>query len=697
MIHVSPTPQAPGLVDIRLKGYLGDKFVAYRDICRALGARYVPSESCNRIVASEFPKLLEEFKKASLPVTIDEKILDAVKAELSAAKEVVNQGKATLNRALDSLEGRKLFLYNYQKLGIEWLGSRRKALLCDEMGLGKTIQALLALPEKRPVLVVLPSAIRSGWEAEAKLWRRDYKVGVIRTKDEFRFPRAGEILLVTYGMLPFATQADVMKLKPPTNLCLLADEAHALKNKSAQRTKKFVFLTKHALSTQGLVWLLTGTPLLNHPLELWNLLQVVDLVGESFGSWYQFVRLFHGRQGQWGYEWGKPKEEVPDILRKVSLHRRREQVLEDLPGKTRKDILVEDLDKATKKICDEVWALIKKEGIDLEDVEAEVKTTKIQGAAFERMSEARAALAVAKIPTLLELVEEYEEAEEPLIVFSAHRAPIQALSTRKGWGLVMGDTSADERGRIVREFQEGKLKGIAGTIGALGVGVTLTRAHHVLMVDLAWTPALNSQAEDRVCRIGQKAKGVFITRLVARHALDERVMELLTKKQEIIERSVEASAREKDFQVEALPEKKILDNSEATFEALEKAAKEGKAIEEEERKKKEAEAAQMAKELGSSWDGRTLKVRGKFRSAANAEEEWAGEAILFLADSDPDRAQLDNLVGFNKLDNEFGHSLASSLRKYGILSNKQWAAAVKMAYRYHRQTKHLRKAGVTNG
>jgi len=118
-------------------------------------------------------------------------------------------------------------------------------------------------------------------------------------------------------------------------------------------------------------------------------------------------------------------------------------------------------------------------------------------------------------------------------VMSANRRPVEALRKRKGWGVVLGDDSAEARARTVERFQAGELRGIAGTIGALGTSVTLTRASKLLFVGRAWNPEKNRQAEDRVCRIGQD-RGVTIYDLVSPHALDERLHEVLSEKDVLI-------------------------------------------------------------------------------------------------------------------------------------------------------------------
>ena len=149
---------------------------------------------------------------------------------------------------------------------------------------------------------------------------------------------------------------------------------------------------------------------------------------------------------------------------------------------------------------------------------------------FQDFSAVRERLACTRTKALKEFVELYEEQREPLVVFSAHKAPVEALKGREGWEIITGDTSPSERQSITSRLQAGGLKGIASTIQAGGVGLTMTMASTVLFVDLDWVPANNLQAEDRVCRIGQEANSVQVVRMVSDHVLDRRVLEVLDRK-----------------------------------------------------------------------------------------------------------------------------------------------------------------------
>lgn len=144
-----------------------------------------------------------------------------------------------------------------------------------------------------------------------------------------------------------------------------------------------------------------------------------------------------------------------------------------------------------------------------------------------------AALASSRIPVLREHVRDALVGGDPLVVFSAHRAPIQALSDFPRSAIVTGDVASRERDRAVQDFQGGAIDLIAGTIQAMGTGLTLTRAARVVLADEAWTPALNEQAVGRLLRHGQD-RSVLVERLVSDHPLDLRRREVLGKKTSLI-------------------------------------------------------------------------------------------------------------------------------------------------------------------
>lgn len=413
---------------------------------------------------------------------------------------------------------------------------------------GKTIETLCALPregELPPVLCIVPNVVKHNWLDEAATWAPMYRRTALSGRNSFRWPQPGEIVAINYDILPLEAEAPTRKTKKeekpeaamareaahlkftasaPRGLVVVIDEAHNCRNNSA-RTRR----VRGIVGCASRAWGLTGTPLLNHPDQLWRVLQSLDLAGLVFGGWNNFTRLFHASRNRWGgWVWGAPMPEVPERLRRAMLRRIKAEVLPDLPAKRYQVLTCNGIGEAMRRELDRLWEEWQEVVQGDEDLPP-----------FEKFSEIRQKLAAARTPAVLEWVEPYEDAGEPLVVFSAHRAPIDELGKREGWATITGDTPAAKRTEIVARFQAGELRGVACTIVAAGVGLTLTRAATALFVDLDWTPALNIQAQDRLHRIGQTAQSVLYVRMVSDHPLDLHIQSLIAKKMEMIAASIE--------------------------------------------------------------------------------------------------------------------------------------------------------------
>jgi SWI/SNF-related matrix-associated actin-dependent regulator 1 of chromatin subfamily A len=220
------------------------------------------------------------------------------------------------------------------------------------------------------------------------------------------------------------------------------------------------------------------------------------------------------------------------------IRRRKEDVLDQLPEVRTRDLVCRAVPGQLRLKLERAW-----EGwAGMGDTPEATMPSSLPP--FEEFSEVRALLAEARIPDMLSLVEQHEETSTPLVVFSAHRAPIEALRGRDGWEVIMGGQSSVATQGVVRRFQEGDLRGVGLTIRAGGYGHTLTRASDVLFVDQSWVPGENRQALDRVRRIGQEASRILVTRLVSDHPLDRHVMALLDEKQAVIDQAVERMVSE---------------------------------------------------------------------------------------------------------------------------------------------------------
>jgi len=421
----------------------------------------------------------------------------------------------------------------YQILGRDFLRSRRAAMLFDAMGLGKTAQALSAIPSDARAIVVCPAVAKTVWEDEAAKWNPGLRVSVLGGRGSFRWPVPGELLVLNYELLPHVVVA------APTFVYLVADEAHYLKTGKSQRTRRFRLLARAVEAAGGSVWGLTGTPLLREPPDLWNVLQAAGLAWRAFGTWPRFYAGFDAKPKEIKVlgggtrtitVWGTAKPWVADAIRRVALRRTRREVLAELPGKIRSVLRVKVKPGVAKDLADETLALLSAGGIDLEA--AVERAMDLGGTAFEKIAATRAALSVLKIQAALDLLDSYKDAGRPVVVFSAHRAPVEALGSRPGWSAVLGGDLAIARATAVQEFQAGKLDGLALTIGAGGTAITLTKAADVIFVDQSWSPMENLQAEDRLCRIGQTSV-VQVVVLQADHPVDAAVNRVLARNLEM--------------------------------------------------------------------------------------------------------------------------------------------------------------------
>lgn len=537
---------------IRPRRWLGDSFAAYQRACA--GARYDAVRKVGVVPIDRAAVVVRRLREEGFSIDPSPEVLEALEKHTAAAWLDVLGVRDRIEALDKQLRKNGHALRDYQRTGAEWLANRRRAVLSDEQGLGKTLQTLASLPPDPALVVVCPATVKSEWAREARKWRPNLHVSVLEGKTSFRWPEHGEMVVLNYDILPHAHKETcedkrcrgcARVLDVPSGAVLVGDEAHKVKNPKAQRSQAFRYLASKVREKHGRVVVLTGTPIQNRPDELYAVFQAADVDGEAFGTRKEFERMFGATKETIFVKghtkahpktrvvtrWGTPSDEAIDAMRRVFLRRTKADVAKELPPKQYKTVVV-DLDPKVLKKCDELVAAVG--GVDklLSLIQGQKKIP------FEKVSEVRAALASAKIPAMLEAIDSYEEAEEPVIVFSSHRAPVDVLEGRDGWMLITGSTSQKLRTEAVERFQAGELRGLAATIAAAGTGITLTRASNVVFVDRSWNPADNWQAEDRAHRIGTTSP-VLITNLVAAHVLDERVHEVLMDKSALFAASVD--------------------------------------------------------------------------------------------------------------------------------------------------------------
>ena len=504
------------------------------------GKLYIPFERENLDLIRSIPGAWFDRNEVCWKVSTKECDRDRLIEICNKLEVEIAQELRTVRVTEQSQNAERKGLYEFQVDGVDWLSKGDKRLLADDMGLGKTVQTLMALPKDCAAMAIVPSSLKYNWQQEANKWRPDLKATVLNGSKNFRLPAFGEIVILNYDILPEYVEPqkinsnskpwevqvnwpNVQMANHAKNIILIVDEAHRVKNYKTKRSKR----VKGLCMCASKVWALTGTPLENRPQDLYGILESLQMQMKVFGGWNKFVNYMNGYQDTWGgYVWGTPKPIVPELLRRVMLRRKRKEVLPDLPDKSITYVKV-PLPNDLKSYMDDLWT---KHSNNFKDKELPP---------FEEFSGIRQRLAASRVDALIDLVEDHEEDDVPLVVFSAHLEPLDNLGEREGWGKITGATSPENRQKIVNEFQAGKLKGVAVSIRAGGVGLTLTKAWKAIFVDLDWVPGANHQAEDRICRIGQTSNKCEIVRMVSDHVLDLHVLDLIQWKMSLIEKSVE--------------------------------------------------------------------------------------------------------------------------------------------------------------
>jgi hypothetical protein len=643
-----------------------DLFEIFKNTCVSAGGAYSREYNGQVCMVEEVPSVMELFNTLNMKSSIEEELLNLIQNTAETIKSDMKQSEKRLIKMEKVLKKDKKQLREYQRLGVMWLASRRRALLADEMGTGKTIQAIMALPDNAAVVICAPKAAKRAWFNECKKWRPDIVPYLMEGRGNFMWPAKGQMLIYNYDILPGSPPKNC-----PKHVHFIGDEIHMCKDISRKRTKFFRQIKDVVIARLGRVWVLTGTPMLNRPSELWGVLEAADMAADAYVSWQNFMRVFKGAPDGKKFVWGTPLPEAGLLLKKVCLMRKRADVLPELPVKSFEKIDVDIFDKKVIHMLDEIVADLKDAGYNIKDVSLEELAE--NGVVFEKISRMRNEMAIAKIPHMLEQVEMYEENEEPLVVFSAHTAPINTLKDREGWAIITGDVSQDKRDNIIKDFQDGKYKGLGITIQAGGVGITLTHAAHALFVDKMWTPALNWQAEDRICRIGQ-TRGCMIKSLVCSHVLEQHIYYKLDEKTHIIvngidtAKTTETDVTEYNLNLGVLKTARVGEAKDAKPNA--------KTID------RIVQIVAKSEQLKTPDEVRATPLRRKPQSPL---ENWVAQGLEKLASYDTDRARVVNGIGFNKMDTTIGNSFAEHLAKAGGLTDKQWSSAASILRKYQGQ------------
>jgi len=458
--------------------------------------------------------------RAVISVFPEAKLSVELKAELDKAASIAKlsgmSSDANLNIKFGDLE-----LLPFQSVGVKFVeNAGGRALIADEMGLGKTIQALAYLrlhPEIRPALIVCPASLKLNWRNEAVKWLdvRD-KVSVINKEMECD----KSVYIINYDILiKYQSQLSAMKFK-----AIILDESSYVKNQKAKRTEATIEIAKDIPNRI----LLTGTPVLNRPKELFTQLNIIDPI--SYPKFTTFAFRYCGAENT-GYGWDfngvSRAEELNDRLKTTMVRRTKAQVLQELPDKRRQTIVVplsneKEYFKAHNDFTK--WLRINK-GITT-DAEHLVRIEMLK-----QLS------ATGKMLAIIENITNFLESGKKLVVFAHHKFVIDQLmgEFKDAAVSLTGSTSMEDRQKAVDDFQHNPdIKLFIGNLQASSVGITLTASSDVMFIEFPWNYAMLQQAEDRCHRIGAK-NAVNIIYAVGEKSIDEDIIEIILNKKKVID------------------------------------------------------------------------------------------------------------------------------------------------------------------
>ena len=449
-------------------------------------------------------------------------------------------------------EGLTAVLRDYQKEGFRWMCRLDEwgagACLADDMGLGKTVQAIafmLHKSSKGPSLVIAPKSVVTNWAQEIVRFAPQLNPVVLNntSKRQGVVNGAGpmDVILCTYGVL--GTESQLLQSRNWNVACL--DEAHQIKNRDT--------LVSHAamdLNAASRI-ILTGTPLQNHLGELWNLFQFIN--PGLLGTWPVFRDSFILPHLDYEHRMLLKEMTQPFILRRT-----KEDVLLELPEKIVTTHMVE-LSYNEMKVYEEMRRLaetkFKKHKTAEERKEAKTlnlnfftELMKLRMAAcsmrlvYDRWKEPST-----KIMALFDILTNVlSNPRNSVIVFSQFTSFLAMVKTELAnrninYYYMDGQTPLEKRQEMVREFQEGGRQLFLSSLKTGGIGINLTAANYVILLDPWWNPAIENQAMDRAHRIGQQ-RVVSVIRLISAQTIEEKILQLHETKQALTDEILEGTA-----------------------------------------------------------------------------------------------------------------------------------------------------------
>ena len=444
----------------------------------------------------------------------------------------------------------KADLRDYQETGVKWLSMLDKygfgGILADDMGLGKTLQTISFLSSRiddsKKVLILAPSSLIYNWSDEFAKFAPHLDVAVVyglkNVRDEL-IAEKHQITITSYASF----RQDVEEYKDNHFQYLILDEAQVMKNdqtKIAQYLRDFEVEHTYALS---------GTPIENNLGELWSIFQIV--MPGLLPNKKEFLKL--------------PAEKVARYIKPFVMRRKKEDVLQELPdlievayrnelADSQKTIYLALLKQMQDRIIHATEDEINRSKIEILSGLMRLRqicdTPKLFMEDYEGES--------GKLESLRELLEQIQDGNRRVLIFSQFRGMLDIIESELDkLGMesfkITGSTPAKERQDMTTAFNDGQRSAFLISLKAGGVGLNLTGADTVILVDLWWNPAVEAQAIGRAHRIGQE-RNVEVYRMITRGTIEEKIQELQESKRNLVSTILDGAEAKSSLSVEEIRE-----------------------------------------------------------------------------------------------------------------------------------------------
>jgi SWI/SNF-related matrix-associated actin-dependent regulator 1 of chromatin subfamily A len=467
---------------------------------------------------------------------------------------------AELPELKHEIEGLKMNLFPYQKNGVAYALEKGSCIMGDAPGLGKTAQAIAAVcaADLFPCLVICPASLKYNWLLEWKLWTDRHDAAILtdaikNTWNVFHQMGLHDVFITNYESLKkyFVVKIDTprgerfkvshVRFNPNMQLfkSVIIDESHKCKDASTMQSKLCYGLTRN----KEMILLLTGTPIVNRPVDLLSQILMVGKM-QPFGTISAFREMCADEE-RW--------PEINALLRENCYYRREKQsVLKDLPDKYHQKVYCSiDNREEYRAALDSLATYLTEYR---QATEAQVMKS-MRGEIMVRIGILKDIAARGKMNDVMEYIDNIVEQGEKIVVFIYQHKIADRLRERYPDALFFtGAQSEDERNRAIDDFQRCEQCGVRFerhedanhefvpsphniifvNYKAGGVGITLTASSTVLFVELPWHPADVEQAESRCHRISQK-NAVQVSFFIGKDTIDEQIMQIIEDKREMSE------------------------------------------------------------------------------------------------------------------------------------------------------------------